>query len=55
MLLVIHDFWLGYVRTVTVGMMSSFIDEASDRCGVLLNAIGGILEHIPVCALKTVL
>jgi hypothetical protein len=29
MLPVIHGFWLGYVRTVTM-------DEASDRCGVLL-------------------
>ena len=36
-------------------VIDALIDEASDLCGVLLNAIGGIPEHIPVCASKTVL
>jgi hypothetical protein len=35
--------------------IDAVIDEANHSCGVLLNAIGGILEHIPVCASKTVL
>ena len=57
MLPVIHGFWLGYVRTVTVrdDVIDAFIDEANGRCGVLLNVIGGIQEHVPVCSRKTAL
>jgi hypothetical protein len=36
-------------------IIDALIDEANDRCGVLLNAIGGIPEHTPVCDRKTVL
>ena len=35
--------------------IDALIDEANDRCGVLLNAIDGIPQRIPVCASKTVL
>jgi hypothetical protein len=57
MLPVIHGFWLGYVRTVTVGdnVIDTLIEEANDRCGALLNAIGGIHEYNLVCASKAVL
>jgi hypothetical protein len=30
-------------------VIDALIDEASDLCGVLLNAIERIPEHIPVC------
>jgi hypothetical protein len=36
-------------------VIDALIDEANDRCGVLLNDIGGIPVHIPVCDGKTVL
>ena len=31
-------------------VIDALIDEANYLCGVLLNAIGEIPEHIPVCA-----
>ena len=36
---VIHGFWLGYVRTVTVGttFLNALIDKASDSCGPQCN------------------
>jgi hypothetical protein len=33
-------------------VIDALIDEVNDRCGVLLNALGRIPEHIPVCARK---
>jgi hypothetical protein len=39
---------LGYLLMVT----DALIDEADDWGGILLNSIGWIPEHIPVCAAK---
>ena len=54
MLPVTNIFWLGRSTYGHCGddIINALIDEAND---VLLNAIGGIPEHIPVCASKTVL
>ena len=42
-------------QTINPSLLQELIDEADDWGGVLLNAIGWIPEHIPVCASKTVL
>jgi hypothetical protein len=47
MLLVNHGFWLGYVRTVTVGTMSS-MHLLMQLITDVVNS--SILEHVPVCA-----
>jgi hypothetical protein len=45
----------GYDCTVTAGTTSSMHLLMKPVTGLLLNAIGRILEHIPICASKTVL